>query len=47
MELDFIQNMIFEIRGQRVMLDFHLAELYEVENKSFKTGSKAKYRSFP
>ena len=30
MELEFIQNRIFEIRGSRVMLDFHLAELYRV-----------------
>ncbi|MCU0388252.1 MAG: ORF6N domain-containing protein, partial [Chitinophagaceae bacterium] len=26
-----IQNRIYEIRGERVMLDFDLAELYEVE----------------
>lgn len=28
-----IQNKIYEIRGQKVMLDFDLAELYEVETK--------------
>jgi len=26
-----IQNRIYEIRGERVMLDFDLAALYEVE----------------
>jgi ORF6N domain len=28
-----IQNRIYEIRGGRVMLDFDLAQLYEVETK--------------
>lgn len=28
MELQIIQNKIYEIRGQKVMLDFDLAELY-------------------
>lgn len=31
MELQIIQSKIFEIRGYRVMLDFDLAELYQVE----------------
>ena len=31
MDLQVIQNKIFEVRGCRVMLDFHLAELYQVE----------------
>lgn len=30
-QLDIIQRRIFEVRGQKVMLDFDLAELYEVE----------------
>lgn len=30
MELQIIQNKIYEIRGQKVMLDFDLAELYGV-----------------
>jgi len=35
MELQLIQNKIFEIRGQKVvMLDFDLAELYEVETRA-------------
>ena len=28
-----IQNRIYEIRGERVMLDVDLAQLYEVETK--------------
>ncbi len=36
MELQIIQNKIYEIRGQRVMLDFDLAELYETETKRLK-----------
>ena len=30
-QLDQIQNMIYVIRGQKVMLDSDLAKLYEVE----------------
>lgn len=33
MQLHEIQNRIFEIRGQKVMLDFDLAKLYEVETR--------------
>ncbi len=36
MQLSLIQNKIFEIMGQKVMLDFDLAEMYEVETKSLK-----------
>jgi hypothetical protein len=32
--IQFIQNRIFEIRGQRVMPDRDLAALYEVETKA-------------
>ncbi len=31
-----IQNRIYEIRGERVMLDFDLAALYEVLNQAVK-----------
>ena len=31
--LVLVRNLIYEIRGQKVMLDFELAELYEVETK--------------
>ena len=33
MKLAIIQHKIFEIRGQSVMLDFDLAELYDVETR--------------
>ena len=33
MELQIIKNMIYEFRGQKVMLDSDLAKLYEVETK--------------
>ena len=33
-QLDNIQNLIYVIRGQRVMLDFDLARLYQVETKA-------------
>ena len=31
-QLELIQSKIYEIRGQRVMLDFDLAELYQVKH---------------
>ncbi len=33
MELQVIQNKIYEIRGVRVMLDYDLAEMYQVETR--------------
>ena len=33
MQVQVIQKKIYEIRGQRVMLDFDLAELYQVETR--------------
>lgn len=36
MDLSIIQTKIFELRGQRVMLDFDLAALYGVETKVLK-----------
>jgi hypothetical protein len=35
-ELQNIQNLIYVIRGQRVMLDFDLARIYQVETKYLK-----------
>jgi len=35
-QLNNIQNLIYVIRGQRVMLDFDLARLYEVETSHLK-----------
>lgn len=42
MELLLIQQRIYEIRGQKVMLDFDLAALYEVETKAL---NQAVYRN--
>lgn len=47
MELQIIRNKIFEIRGQRVMLDFDLAELYEVETRALKQAVKRNISRFP
>lgn len=47
MELQIIQNKIFEIRGQRVMLDFDLASLYEVETRALKQAVKRNKDRFP
>ncbi|MEG2151619.1 MAG: ORF6N domain-containing protein [Bacteroidaceae bacterium] len=35
-QLELIQSKIYEIRGQKVMLDFDLAEMYQVETKRLK-----------
>ncbi len=35
-----IQNRIYDVRGQKVMLDFDLAELYEVETRALNQAGK-------
>src|SRR5271157_4485471 len=47
MDLQIIQQNIFTIRGHRVMIDFHLAELYEVENRSLKQAVRRNIERFP
>ena len=47
MELQTVQQKIFEIRGQKVMLDFDLASLYEVETRVFNQAVKRNIESFP
>lgn len=47
MELIIIQNKIYEIRGQRVTLDFDLAEMYEVEAKVLNQAVKRNIDRFP
>jgi len=42
-----IQNRIYEIRGERVMLDFDLAALYEVETKVLNQAVKRNVERFP
>lgn len=46
-ELIIIENKIYEIRGQKVMLDFDLAEMYEVETKRLKETVKRNMERFP
>ena len=46
MELQPIQSKIHEIRGQRVMLDFDLAELYQVETKRLKEAVRRNIERF-
>ena len=47
MELQLIQNKIYELRGMRVMLDFDLALLYGVENRRLKEQVKRNIERFP
>jgi len=47
MELQVIQNKIYEIRGQRVMLDFDLAVLYDTETKRLKEAVRRNIARFP
>lgn len=47
MNLQPIQNKIYEIRGQKVMLDFDLAELYEVETRVLKQAVRRNMDVFP
>jgi len=42
-----IQTKIYEIRSQKVMLDFDLSELYEVENRALKQAVKRNLDRFP
>ena len=42
-----IQNMIYEIRGQKVMLDNDLAGLYQVEVKALNRTVKRNLKRFP
>lgn len=46
MEQDIIQNKIYEVRGVRVMLDFDLAELYQVETKRLKESVRRNIERF-
>ena len=46
-DLQLIQSKIYEIRGQRVMLDFDLAELYQVETRVLNQAVKRNIDRFP
>ena len=47
MQLQNIQQKIYEVRDQKVMLDFDLAQLYDVENRSLKQAVKRNLDRFP
>ncbi|OPZ31114.1 MAG: ORF6N domain protein [Bacteroidetes bacterium ADurb.BinA174] len=47
MELSIIQNLIYEIRGQKVMLDRDLAEMYGVETRILIQSVKRNKDRFP
>lgn len=46
-QLEIIKSKIYEIRGQRVMLDNDLADLYGTETKYLKRSVKSNLRRFP
>ena len=46
-QLQLIQSKIYEIRGQKVMLDFDLAELYQVETRVLNQSVKRNIERFP
>ena len=47
MELQTIQSKIYEIRGQKVILDFDLAELYQSDTRSLNQAVKRNIKRFP
>ena len=47
MELSVFQSKIYEIRGVKVMLDFDLASLYEVETRTLKQSVRRNDYRFP
>ncbi|MCD2424742.1 ORF6N domain-containing protein [Niabella pedocola] len=47
MQLTVIQQRIYELRGQRVMMDYDLAELYQMETKRLKESVRRNRKRFP
>src|SRR5262245_29113425 len=47
MNIQMIQHRIYSINGQKVMLDFDLAELYQVETRVLNQAIKRNKDSFP
>lgn len=46
-DIQIIQNLIYDVRGQRVMFDSDLARLYGVETKQLKRAVKRNIKRFP
>ena len=47
MEVSKINNLIYEIRGEKVMLDFDLAAIYDVETRVLNQAIKRNILRFP
>ena len=47
MKVEIIHNKIYEVRDEKIMLDFDLAKLYEVETRIFNQAIKRNINSFP
>jgi phage regulator Rha-like protein len=47
MKVQIIQDKIYEVRGEKIMLDFDLAKLYDVETRVFNQAIKRNIQSFP
>ena len=46
-DLIIVQNLIYEIRGQKVMLDSDLARLYGIETRELKQAVRRNLKRFP
>ena len=46
-ELSNIQNLVYEVRGKNIMLDFDLATIYQVETKRLKEQVRRNIERFP
>ena len=46
-ELILVQDLIYEVRGKKVMLDFDLARLYQVETRVLNQAVKRNLKRFP
>ncbi len=44
---EIVMNKIYLLRGQKIILDIHLAELYEVENRALKQAVRRNLDLFP
>ena len=47
LQIEAIENRIFTVRGQQVMLDSHLAQLYQVETKYLNRAVTRNKERFP
>lgn len=44
---EFIHSKIYEIRGKKIMFDFDLSELYDVETRTLKQAVRQNIHRFP